>query len=275
MTLADTLIAAGMTPPKAFIPGRWLRFPGVGKRRSNRSGWCRVISPTLAIYGDWSSSFSALWKDESHRDSAETARQLREAQERERRFAAEQRARQATAARRAQELLDAAVLGPHPYLAAKGFGHLRGLVFGEHLLVPVRDAHTNALISMQQINVAGEKRFLQGGRARGGIYRIGVGGKVYLCEGYATGLSINEAARRLIRNPVVIVCFSAGNLATVAHLYPGAMVCADHDATATGERVARETGLPWVMPQEIGTDFNDLHCRRGLHAVVEMLRDAR
>lgn len=271
MNLLDAIAAAGMTPPRQIVPGKWMRFPGIGKGKSNKAGWCRLIEPTLAIFGDWSTGLSEIWRDDSHRDDETSARLLREARIRERSFIAVQRAKQREAAHKAQDLIDAAMQMPHPYLQKKGLGHVLGLVFGEHLLVPVRDVYDYSLISLQQINPDGEKRFLQGSRARGGIYRIGSQGKTFLCEGYATGFSIHEAAKRLYKHSAVIVCFSAGNLETVAPKFPDACVCADHDATGVGEAAARRTGLPWIMPAEIG-DFNDVHCRSGLHAVVTAIR---
>src|SRR5687767_14924609 len=116
MTLTQAIAAAGMTPPRDIVPGRWLRFPGVGKGRSNRSGWCRLISHTLAIYGDWSSNFSATWRDDTHQDDERTARLLAQARARERAFAAEQRAKQAEAAKKAAILIREAEAKSHPYL---------------------------------------------------------------------------------------------------------------------------------------------------------------
>jgi len=272
VTLQEELLSVGLSPPKAVTPGRWLRFPGIGKDRSNRAGWCRMITETLAIYGDWSSDFHAVWRDDTHRDDATSQRLLNEAHERERQFAAGQRRLQLEGARRAQELLEAATPCTHPYLARKGFPSMTGLVFGEYLLIPVRDVNGQRLISLQQVSPEGEKRFLHGARARGGIFRLGGRpGKTLLCEGYATGLSLVEAARRLFRSAVVIVCFSAGNVEVIAQYFPQGLICADHDPSGTGERIARKTRLPWVMPPEVG-DFNDLHTQRGLHAVVEILR---
>lgn len=275
MNLADTLTAAGLTPPANLTPGRWLRFPGIGKGRSNRAGWCRLISPTFALYGDFASGLSASWRDDCHRDDAEFRQILEAARVRERAFAAQQLERQARAARIAQQLLEEATEKPHPYLRRKGFD--TGLVHGEHLVVPVRDAADGRLLSVQQIDPAGEKQFLPGGRVRGGVYRLGLGRKTLLCEGYATGLSLYAAARRLYA-ATVIVCFNAGNLEVIAPRFAGALVCADNDppnprtGAKAGESAALRTGLEWVMPPDVGEDFNDLHCRAGLHAVVEMLR---
>lgn len=277
MTLQETLLAAGMTPPKEFTPGRWLRFPGIGKGRSNRSGWCRVISPTLALYGDWSSNLSALWHDETHRDDAESRQLLREAREREKQFAREQARRAKTVEREAMRMLCAAKANTHPYLTSKGFKHTLGLVHDGLLLIPIRAAEDySRLISMQTIAQDGTKRFLTGGRTKGGIHRLGPprARRTALCEGYATGLTL-KAAFDLLPGPwMIVVCFSAANLTAVAPQFSEAIVCADNDVSKAGEQAAKATGLRWVMPPEISEDFNDMHQRLGLIHVVECLRQA-
>lgn len=278
MTLADTLASHGMTPPRAIVPGRWLRFPGIGKGRANRSGWCRVITPTLAIFGDWSSGLTATWRDDSHVDDELSRRLLREARQRERQFAAEQKRKQAEVARQAQQLVRDAILSGHPYLQRKGFADRVALVRDGKLVIPVRDAaEYRTVISAQLIDEHGEKRFLPGGRTRNGIHRLGTdpgrARRVVLCEGYATGLSLDAALQRLPGPHCVVICFSARNLESVARQFShDVLICADNDASMTGEESARRTGLPWVMPPDVGTDFNDLMQQRGLHAVVEVLR---
>jgi len=277
VNLEQAIAAAGMTPPSRIYPGRWLRFPGSGKGKSNRSGWCRLITPTLAIYGDWSSNFSATWFDDAHRDDETTQRLLAEARIRERAFAAEQRARQSAAAARAESLIQEAVTRSHSYLSRKGFPERAGLVHDAKLIVPVHDVNDyNRIISLQLIAENGEKRFLPGSRTRGGIHRIGakLAGvmRLALCEGYVTGLSIKSALQRLPGAHAVIVCFSAMNLQVIAESFPHAFVCADNDESKTGEETAKRTGLKWVMPPNVGDDFNDMHRRHGLYAVTEALR---
>lgn len=277
MRLAEAISAAGMTPPREFVEGKWLRFPGVGKGRSNRSGWCRMISPTLAIYGDWSSNLSAVWRDDSHVDSQEAAKALADARRRERVFAHAQFERQRQAAVEAEEMIRAARPAMHPYLAAKGFPGRLGLVSAEgELLIPVRAVEDyRRVLTVQRIAPDGTKRFLSGSRAKGGVHWLGTpnAARTLLCEGYATGLSLHLACDRLTGSHCVIVAFSAGNLELVAESFPSAVVMADNDPSATGEGAARRTGLRWTMPYEVGSDFNDLHVNVGLHAVVDRVRE--
>lgn len=277
MTLYEAIAAVGMTPPSNITEGRWVRFPGIGKSRGNRAGWCKLITPTLGIFGDWSSGLSETWRDDLHRDDEFSAKLLKEARDRERRFAAQERARQAAVAQEAQKIVRDAILSGHPYLARKGFASRVALVREGKLVIPVRDAvNYSNIISAQLVNEAGEKRFLPGGRTRGGVHRLGVepcrAGRVALCEGYATGLSIDAALQRLLPAHAVIVCFSARNLELVAPKFPRAVVCADNDTSRTGEESAKRTGLKWLMPPDVGSDFNDMHLKYGLHAVIEVLR---
>jgi putative DNA primase/helicase len=278
MTLTEAIAAAGMTPPARIVPNKWMRFPGAGKGRSNRSGWCKLISPTLAVYGDFSSGFSATWHDESQIDAQTAAKQLEKARAQAREYARQQRQQQARAAETAARMISEATMSTHPYLARKGFPNLLGLVYQDKLLVPVRDATDYArIISVQTIDAHGVKKFLPGGRTRCGVYRIGVAPgharRTVLCEGYATGLSLHAALQRLPGPHSIIVCFSAGNLETVAEYFPTAIVAADHDVSKRGEQAALRTGLAWCMPPEVG-DFNDLHLARGIYAVTEVLRMA-
>lgn len=279
MTLYDAIAAAGMTPPRKLVEGRWLRFPGIGKGRSNRAGWCRVISPTLAIFGDWSSGFTETWRDQNHRDDEHTRRLLEEARQRERKFAAEQRERQSVVAREAQALVRDAIISGHPYLIRKGFPDRATLVREGKLVIPVRDVDDyRQIISAQLIDESGNKKFLTGGRTKYGMHRIGArvsdAKRIALCEGYATGLSLDAALKRLPGPHCVIVCFSARNLESIASRYRlhDAVVAADHDESKTGEECAKRTGLRWTMPPEIG-DFNDMHLSRGLYAVVGAMRE--
>jgi putative DNA primase/helicase len=277
MNLEQAISAAGMTPPSRFVPGRWIRFPGIGKSKSNRAGWCRVITPTLAIFGDWSSNFSATWRDQAHRDDAETARLLAQARAREAAFAAEQRARQIAAAQHARELVESCRIGTHCYLERKGFPHRRELIDAKkNLVIPMRDSRDySRIISAQLIAQNGDKKFLPGGRAKGAVFRIGVpdARRLVLCEGFATGLSIDAALKRLVSDGAVLVCFSAQNLERVAQDFRSAVIATDNDLTATGAESAKRTGLKWTMPYEVGTDFNDLHRNMGLHVVVERMRE--
>lgn len=278
MSLAAAITAAGMTPPRNFPQGRWVRFPGAGKGRANRSGWCRVLAPNLAVYGDWSTGLTEVWKDSAHIDGAQAQQMITAAREREREFQRQQRARQRLTAQEALKIVMQADEGTHPYLVTKGFPFATGLIHQGRLVIPMRDARDESrVLSVQLIDADGAKKFLPGGRASGAAYRMGVplaaARNIVLVEGYATGLSVREALAKLPGPNSVVVCFSARNMESVAEMFPGAVIAADNDRSETGAQAAARTGLRWSMPAEIGTDWNDQHRAKGIWSVVHAMRE--
>lgn len=191
--------------------------------------------------------------------------------------------RRLEAAMLAEKVMAAAKPSEHPYLASKGFptlklqtityADLRSLmkipkVFDgcstkdSFLCIPL-SSPSGILTSCQLLNSRGQKYFLRGGRIGGSGWfpTSGHGRPLILCEGIATGLSILRASKRI--NSVVSVgaCMSAGGVAAMGKMGIGDAVVADNDASGTGIRAARETGLLWIMPPTVGEDFNDLERR--------------
>lgn len=161
----------------------------------------------------------------------------------------------------------------HPYLVAKevdAFG-LRQIV--DVLVIPARNT-MGAIRTLQFINPDASKRFMPGGGKIGHYHAIG--GKplnrLVIAEGYATGASVHMAT-----GLPVAVAFDAGNLLPVARAlrakFPrlAIILAADNDASTVGFLKATEAaqavnGSVW-MPDQVGFDFNDLHCSAGLDAV--------
>ena len=199
---------------------------------------------------------SAAYIERKRKEEAEVQRQVKRAQ---------------LAAATAQIMIDAAEVTEHPYLAAKGFPEQKGLVLRHGLLLPMRNVRDGALQSVQEIDVEGNKRFLPGGKARRAVLRLGYtqrSAETWYCEGYATALSVRDALKMLYRRAAVVVCFSAHNLAQVtSHGY----VVADNDKSDTGEKYAKQTGLPYWMPPEVGDDANDFHQKHGARALADAL----
>ncbi len=187
------------------------------------------------------------------------------------------RQRQARAKVEAARILRDCTRELHPYLAAKGFPDLQGLVhLSGDLIIPMRDFSDYGTVNtLQRISPGGAKLFLPGGKAKGSVFVIGKGAwrERWLCEGYATGLSLQAALIDLRRQAEIIVCFSAGNLKHVgASVRRPAFVFADNDVSQAGLEAALATGLPWVMPAAIGWDANDVMMKEGLRALCELLR---
>lgn len=193
---------------------------------------------------------------------------------------AQARAKQLEARGIAEDMMRRAKVGPHPYLISKGFKDEQGFVLEGELLIPMREFSLyKQLNSLQRIAEDGTKLFLPGGKAKGSVFFIGpyMARERWLCEGYATGLSLRAALRELHRDAQVVVCFSAGNLVHVGRfvkeLRPVAYAMADNDESGAGARAAEETGLPWCMPPTVGEDANDFAQRQGTRALAKLIRD--
>lgn len=187
------------------------------------------------------------------------------------------------AALAAQKVIEVCELKTHYYLNAKGLPNVVALVNDATLIVPMRNLETNALQGMQTIDWIAqerrwEKKMAHGMRAKGAVLRLGNqrAKETFLCEGYATGLSIEMALNRLRLNASVLVCFSDSNMAYVASMIKGAaFVIADNDVSLAGEKAAIKTGLPWAMSDWVGEDANDMHQRTGLAALCKLIIDVR
>jgi|CXWL01.1.fsa_nt_gi putative DNA primase/helicase len=277
---------AGLISPSVIPLGKLIRFPGIGKSKGNTSGWAFLFEDGLGgAYGDWASGLSDTWH--AQHDHAMTAVE-RAAHARRvadlRRIRQEEEARQhIDAAQRAQQLWDGAKPAPrnHAYLIRKGIQPHGLRVDAEtRLIVPVMIG--GSIASLQTIDANGGKLFFDGGKTKGGSFTIGnltEPETILICEGYATGASLYEAAGR-----PVVVAFSAGNLTPVAVQLraqcPTAtiVVCGDQDLSGTGQQEARKAadavGGVVALPEAQGQDFNDVHIQRGLDAVRACVENA-
>lgn len=220
--------------------------------------------------GTWTQADEAVWKARQQAERARTIEGWRRA------------------AARATELISQARLGPHGYLRFKGLPSVEALSLpDETLVVPMRDCGSNQIVGAQLIRWLmderrWDKKMLPGMRAKGAVWRAGPrhAALTVLCEGYATGLSIEAAVRHMRLSAAVLVCFSDSNLVHVAPFVRGrAVVFADNDASGAGERAARATGLPYCMAPTVGWDANDWHYEQGLlpvaAAIQRVARDAQ
>lgn len=155
----------------------------------------------------------------------------------------------------------------HPYLDAKrvqahGCRVLRGM-----LLVPFYTPE-GAVSTLQRIFPSGKKMLQPDGRISGCCFPIGGNeDRIFICEGFATGATINE-----LTGNKVLVAYSTSNLLPVARSarekWPKGKIilAADNDhategnpgikaAKAAAEAIGAEVVVPECPP---GTDFNDL-----------------
>ena len=234
--------------------GKWIRVPTEDHPRK-RNGAYKHIGEVAWVQNHATMSEPVTWFPESQATvDRDAMRRMRE------KAAADAAQGRAKAARKAAWILSQCEYQKHAYLDSKGFPEETGLVWTKDgaplLAIPMR--HGRDLAGVQLIDINGSKRFLSGQRCGGVEYVIDAKGTDVWCEGYATGLSIRQCLSAMKIRYKIHICFSAGNLATMA---TGGIVIADNDASGTGEAAAKQTGLPYFMPP-IG-DFNDYHRELG------------
>lgn len=275
MSFENFARAHGLLLEQVIPDGRWHRTKTEDKPRRRNGAYLFdglrgvVINFATMVHG-------VAWREGAKAQEIDR-KAIRQMQQKNRE---EEGRRQAAARATAEGMIARAAVATHPYLAAKGFPAETGLVLDGELLIPMREFSLYRQVnSIQKIKADGTKLFLPGGKAKGSVYFIGpaVPRERWLCEGYATGLSIRAAIRSLYRDAQVIVCFSSGNLAhvgrVVSELSGKAYVMADNDKSEAGAKAAKETGLSWGMPPEVGEDANDLHRRAGVSVLKELIRD--
>lgn len=210
------------------------------------------------------------------------------------------------AAVKAGKMMEAAVMSDHPYLHRKGFGDMQALVLKgadtltpDSLFVPMYDMDSGELIGCQTITWDSDelkfvKKMMFGTRAQGAALRLGPAqtNEIILCEGYATGLSIDKAVRQMRLRAAVLVCFNDSNLVAIANKLKKqkglrVYVFADNDPPQrdpekakknpgmAGQRAAEKTGLNWCASPVEGEDANDLHVRAGLMPLCNLIMEAR
>ncbi len=282
--------AVGISPPKGgYRSGQWAKCDTLAGKNGKGDG--RIIVDDMRVTAhNWQTGQNAtVWmKDEKSltpKDRRIVARQIEQEK-------AQRRAREERAAKAAARLVSAALPLTHPYLARKGFPAEKVLVLdaptirklvGDYLIAGeqaiIMPARIDAQISsVQLIWEDGTKKFLAGGVIAGTSHRIAKGTDTWLCEGYATGLSLRAALKGLRRSDTILCCFSAGNVAAVARKIGGkGYVVTDNDkpqpqfdGLGTGEYWARQSGLPYLMPPEFG-DINDFHQSTGIFAVQKLI----
>jgi len=165
--------------------------------------------------------------------------------------------------------------GANGYLDRKQIAPWGARAEGKNLLVPLWDAEGN-LINVQSIPPEeGEKKLFQKDAPTvGGRYYIGYAmGRVIICEGFATGVSIFEATA-----DKVVVAFSCYQIEAIAREMMGlglsVVIAADRKALDAMQRLGRELDVPVIFPPALnkGDDFNDQMVEQGVDAVAATFR---
>lgn len=171
----------------------------------------------------------------------------------------------------------------NPYFIKKKLAYVPDIRIKDNVIyIPLYQPNSDLKWSYQRIFPNGEKKFTAGGKAKGGFFTIDSESNItYLCEGFATGVTIYMATKAK-----VICCFSASGIIEVARSLPkGKYIIAADDDQFNTENAGRKAAIkasellnaPIVYPQfkdsaSKPTDFNDLLCLEGIDAVGEQLK---
>ncbi|MFZ1640509.1 MAG: DUF3987 domain-containing protein [Candidatus Contendobacter sp.] len=303
LSLPEALAQVNLSPPESPpLDGSWFRYTDPQHpKANNKAAYIRAFllpesGVITATFGSWWREAQGLggpWQWQSVPPDSLT-REQRERLEAERttvdsEYREARAKRQQEAAENAARMWQAATPvhgADHPYLAKKGVPGLGAVrLLQSTLLVPLFDVKPGALCSLVRILPTGEKYNLEGAKKAGCAGPIGpeptAGGRVWLCEGIATGLSLHLAT-----GDPVYSCGDAGNLAPVAlalhERLSTARIWIGGDNDPAGRQGAQKAlqavyGARAVFPEipaGKGTDWNDLHAAAGLEAVKTQLQAA-
>ena len=250
----------------SFKPG--LYKPGTIFHAAKQNGWSGQSVPDYKLYNPISRH-----EEEKRRTSS--------------------RKRGLVASSDAQRMVDNSEESTHPYLFSKGFPEVEVLTYTGRvrkrdpkptepeffevknvILIPVRNKN-NEVVSAQLIDTTGKKLFLPGGVMHGGRYVLGRGRETWVCEGFATALTLKLALNTMYRDFRIVIAFSSSNIPNVVS--KDDYVVVDHDIPAkkekygSGEKFARKSGCAWYQPTKIG-DINDMQLETGIMSVASDLR---
>ena len=264
---SQAIAAAGLTPPTEIIDdGVIHRFSANGKP-THKSGWYMLHTDGIAAgaFGDWREGVTQNWCSKTGATMTDAERLAHRkritAMQRQREDAQAQR-QQLAAADALKRWTAAIPCTQHDYLTCKGIQPHGAKIEGDKLLIPMRDT-TGTVHSLQTITPDGTKMFMSGGRVKGCYYGIGKPkGALIVCEGFATGASIQECTGH-----AVAVAFNAGNLEAVAVAlrgkYPALkiIIAADDDHQTPGNpgmtkaaAAAQTTGATVAVPVFTATE---------------------
>jgi len=284
---------AGLRTDTIIADGKLHRCGTVGKEHGSDGSYRLYPDPPLfGCYWNFRTGENATWNaGATVLLSVEERARIRAVQEVRRQL---ENAHEATARERAFRIMATSRPAPanHPYLVHKGvkpYDNIR-ILQDSRLVLPIHNS-LGALQSVQFLSKEGEKRFLAGGKVRGGFFPIsGDDDIIYIVEGYATGATIHEATGNTVL--VAFTCFNLLSVASIARVSSPdrtIVICADNDHE-TAAKLGKNPGLAHAttaalackallaIPQfknPVGkTDFNDLALAEGLEVVKDILNAA-
>lgn len=226
---------------------------------------------------DWAVHDSPqIWqdvKDRSPVDQKEIQRKIKTSQEKYH----QERARiNQQAIKKAESILSLCRNDISAYLGRKGFPEMCFNMLhedGKDPLLCVPMYVDGKLSGLQMIAPDGAKKFIFGTNANLATFDIGSNeSKIFLCEGFCTGLSLQKILSMIKVSYKIRICFSAGNMAKVAQLHKDPILIGDNDESGTGQRVCIESGKRFYLPERTGDDLNDEVNKCGYLVVLQKIK---
>ena len=264
--------AHGLIIDKGVEFGRWVRT-GTEDKPRKKNGSYKHLGTVAFVQNFATMAEAAIWYPDNESEIRINKAEIARIQANAARLLEIDRKK---AAEKAAYIISKSTVEQHAYLDGHGFPDATGLVYRPDestnlLVIPMRVG--KQAVGCQLISVDGDKRFIRGQQCAGAEFVIGEGkGLDVWLEGYATGLSVCTAVQAIGTRCRIHVCFSSGNLESMAKEAGKGVVIADNDVSGTGERAAKATGLRYFLPPDIGTDFNDLHKRVGTFSASQLIR---
>lgn len=276
------LTAFGLCEFSLMADGEIHRFHVPGDKRGTVNGWyfLNINGWPHGMYGSWK-GLTCSWRYRGEqkltRHESELLRSQIEAAKQQRQLELEQKQRKG--AELASLLMDVSTPAEHwhRYLRLKRISPSELREASGALLNPMVDIEGN-LVNVQKIWPDGTKRFLPGARVAGAFSLLGTidpEGRLYVCEGWATGATIHQHT-----GDPVACAMNCGNLLPVAAALRSRyskleiIIAGDDDRRTVGNpgrtkanEAASKAGAKVVFPEFCRTDcecsdFNDLHCCR-------------
>jgi len=237
--------------PESIIPDGKLHRFATGSKKGDLSGWYVLHDGKVpaGVYGDWKTGeeyqFRAnIGRELTFQENIAHVKQINELKAKREKELSDSRE---YAAYTATKIWDAAQLASddHPYIKRKGISNPGWRIAPDgRLIAPM--LIDGDISGLQYISDDGTKMFMKGSKTGGAYWSIGPvidstgEGRIYICEGIATGASIFEATGNS-----VVISFSSGNMAATAQaLRHGVgplreiVIVADNDESGTGLKEA-------------------------------------
>lgn len=269
MAIKDELGDAGRDMWEA-----WSQLSDKYNRKAAESVWRSFRRSGVTIGSLFAAAMEGGWTPTRSRPMSQQERAALDADRQARRNRDEWRAKQDAerAAKKAGWIMKQCKPEAHAYLHSKGFEDDPGPVWwpdntNNLLVIPMY--RLGAIAGCQLVDREGKKTFLSGQRTSHAEHVISSGGVHVWTEGYATGLSVYKSLQKMAVRSTVHITFSASNLVAMAH---SGIVIADNDESMVGEKAAKKTGLPYFLPPEVGTDFNDFWRADKMGAAMKIKR---